>query len=248
MWAVGGKGSLHCDTLAVTSLSYARATLRGRSCPTLYHQVGKADAHQLFQLTDASNGKLPMSMYMELVLYFLGIMVPKVGVQITQEPKELLDECHKNKLPGIIGWNFIKLAYQVLIQKNMGNIALIILAVQQVLVDYYFPSFVYSTIRKWVEYGQTVLLDSSNSLKKAQQFSINVDWLLGKVLIGNTSQSICVPGNSALTIPGRLGRNTKISCGTPCLVDTAPMHNLPQGISVNLALFMQKAMQWWSLS
>ena len=62
---------------------------------------------------------------------------------------------------------------------------------------------------------------------------MNEAGLLGKVLIGNTSQPICVPGNSAFTISGRLGRTTKIPTGTPCLADTAGMHNLPQGISVN---------------
>ena len=48
----------------------------------------KAKAHQLFQLTAANNGKLPISMYVELDLDFLGIVVPKVGVLITQEPNE----------------------------------------------------------------------------------------------------------------------------------------------------------------
>ena len=41
-------------------------------------------------------------MYVELDLDFLGIVVPKVGVLITQEPNELLETCHKTKLPG--GW------------------------------------------------------------------------------------------------------------------------------------------------
>ena len=43
----------------------------------------KAEAHQLFQLTAANNEKLPVSMYVELDLDFLGIVVPKVGVLIT---------------------------------------------------------------------------------------------------------------------------------------------------------------------
>ena len=117
-WAVGRNGSLHCLTLAVKSLSYAWATLRGRSCPTLCHQVRKGRSTSAeIQLTAASNEKVPMSMFVELDLDFLGIMVPKVGILITQEPYELLDECHKAKLPGIIGWNVIKLAYQVFIQK-----------------------------------------------------------------------------------------------------------------------------------
>ena len=71
----------------------------------------KAKAHQLFQLTAANNGKLSISMYVELDLDFLGIVVPKVEVRITQEPSELLETCHKTKLSGMVGWNLIKLAY-----------------------------------------------------------------------------------------------------------------------------------------
>ena len=56
-------------------------------------------------------------MYDELHLDFLGIVVPNVGVLIIQEPNELLDKCHKTKLPGVISCNLIKLAYQVFVQK-----------------------------------------------------------------------------------------------------------------------------------
>ena len=56
-------------------------------------------------------------MYVELDLDFLGIVVPKVGVLITQEPNELLDTHHKTKLPGMVGWNLVKLAYEVFVQK-----------------------------------------------------------------------------------------------------------------------------------
>ena len=65
-------------------------------------------------------------------------------------------------------------------------------------------------------------MDSSSCLKKkAQNFTINKDGLLGKVLVGNAIRPICVAGNSALTILGRLGKNTKLPSGTPCLIDTA---------------------------
>ena len=47
----------------------------------------KAEAHQLFQLTAANQGKHPISMYVKLALDFLGIVVPKVGVFITQDPQ-----------------------------------------------------------------------------------------------------------------------------------------------------------------
>ena len=77
-----------------------------------------------------------------------------------------------------------------------------------------FTGFVYSITAKQVASSQTVLpstsLDSSSYLKKAQQFTISEDELLGKVLIGNTNQPICVPVTSALTIPGRLGKKTRI--------------------------------------
>ena len=78
----------------------------------------KAEVHQLFQLTAANNGKVPMSMNVELDLDFLGVMVPKGGVLIIQEPNELPDECNTTKLLGVIGWTLIELAYHVFIQKS----------------------------------------------------------------------------------------------------------------------------------
>ena len=56
-------------------------------------------------------------MYVELDMNFLGIVVSKVGVLITQEPNEFLDKHHKTKLPGMVGWNLIKSAYEVFVQK-----------------------------------------------------------------------------------------------------------------------------------
>ena len=62
-------------------------------------------------------------MYVELNLDFLGIVVPKVGVLITKEPNELLESHHKTKLPGMVGWNLIKVAYEVFV-KNYGVLCL----------------------------------------------------------------------------------------------------------------------------
>ena len=45
-----------------------------------------------------------------------------------------------------------------------------------------------------------------------------------------------MPGNYALTIAGRLGKNNKVPSGTPCLIDTTAINNLPQGFSVNCCL------------
>ena len=168
-----------------------------------------------------------MSMHIELDPDILGIMVPNVGILITQEPSELLDECHKTKLPGVIGWDLIKLAYQVFIQKfgqkSFENFdyptGVSLLLLSQLCISHHnkvggiqSDSVTINTTGQQQQY------------KKAQQLSINEDGLLGKVWISNTSQPICVPGNSALTIPGRLVKNTKIPSGTPCLVDTATIN------------------------
>ena len=45
-----------------------------------------------------------------------------------------------------------------------------------------------------------------------------------------------MPGNSALTIPGRIGKKIKICSATPCLIDTAAVSNLPWGTSINHCL------------
>ena len=64
----------------------------------------KANAHCLFKLTVANDGQMPIKMYTELDLTFLGLKVPKVGVLITEEPNQVLDKKHQTRLPGIIGW------------------------------------------------------------------------------------------------------------------------------------------------
>ena len=94
-------------------------------------------------------------MYVKLDLDFLGIMVPKVGVLITQEPKELLGEYHKTKLPGIISRNVIKLAYQVFSQKY-GVQTYDIFDCQTGVSPLLFSHLVYFIITKQVQSGQTV--------------------------------------------------------------------------------------------
>ena len=83
-------------------------------------------------------------------------------------------------------------------------------------------------------------MGSSSYLKKAQNFTINEDGLLGKVLVGNANQPICVPGNSALAILGRHSKSTKVPSGTPCLINIAAVNNLPQEIFVNCCLVHPK--------
>ena len=76
-----------------------------------------ADAHHLFDLTSASGGAIPLSRYVELDVESLGLQVPRVGFLITQNPNKVLDPDHKARLPGIVGWNLVKLAYQEFLKK-----------------------------------------------------------------------------------------------------------------------------------
>ena len=59
----------------------------------------KADAHCLFKLTVANDGQMPIKMYTELDLTFLGLEVPKVGILIAEEPNQVLDKKHQTRLP-----------------------------------------------------------------------------------------------------------------------------------------------------
>ena len=67
----------------------------------------KAEAHQLFHLTVANDGQLPVKMYMELDINFLGLKVLNVGILVVEDPSQVLDKKCQSKLPGIIGWNLI---------------------------------------------------------------------------------------------------------------------------------------------
>ena len=71
----------------------------------------------MFNLASASGGTIPLSRYVELDLKFLGLHVPRVGFLITQNPNKVLDPDHRTRLPGIVGWNLVKLAYQEFLKK-----------------------------------------------------------------------------------------------------------------------------------
>ena len=52
----------------------------------------KLDAHILFNLTTANDGKLPMKKYIELDINFMGLKVLNVGFLIINEPNRVLDK------------------------------------------------------------------------------------------------------------------------------------------------------------
>ena len=77
----------------------------------------KAKAHQLFHLTVTNNEQLPVKMYMELDINFLGLKVPNVGVLIVDDLTQVLNKEHQTKLPGIVGWNLIWLSYNAFVEQ-----------------------------------------------------------------------------------------------------------------------------------
>ena len=64
----------------------------------------KAITHKLFNLTAANDGWLPIKMYAELDITFLGLKGSNFDVLIFKDPYQVLDKKHQSKLPGIIGW------------------------------------------------------------------------------------------------------------------------------------------------
>ena len=78
----------------------------------------KVDAHQLFHLTVANDGQLPVKMYTELDINFLGLKVSNVGMLIVEDPSQVLDKKDQSKLPGIVGWNLIWLSCNVFVEKH----------------------------------------------------------------------------------------------------------------------------------
>ena len=77
----------------------------------------KADAHQLFHLTVANDGQLPVKMYTELDISILGLKVPNVGILIIADLSQVMEKKHQSKLPGNIGWNLIQLSYNAFVEK-----------------------------------------------------------------------------------------------------------------------------------
>ena len=56
----------------------------------------KVEAHQLFHLTVANDGQLPVKMYMELDIDSLGLKVPNVRILVVEDPSQVLDKKHQS--------------------------------------------------------------------------------------------------------------------------------------------------------
>ena len=63
-----------------------------------------------------NDGQLPVKMYTELDVTFLGLKVPNVGILVVKDPSQVLDKKHQSKLPGIVGWNLVQLSYNTFVE------------------------------------------------------------------------------------------------------------------------------------
>ena len=212
----------------------------------------KADAHCLFKLTVANDGQMPIRMYTKLDLTFLGLKVLKVGVLIAEEPNQVLDKKHQTRLPGIIGWNLIRMSYDVFIKKYgiTGFDSFICPEGVNPLLFSQLCIYHHSNVRKTSALGATSEVMSQNisiskspktddlSKKKDQLYFKRWNGAIGQVTIGSKESPVCIPSNSALTVPGQAN---KIPSKLTCLVEQAQHHNLPPGIVVNRCLATTKA-------
>ena len=204
----------------------------------------KAKPHQLFHLTVTNNGQLPVKMYTELDINFLGLKVPNVGVLIVNNPTQVLDKKYQTKPPGIVGWNLIWLSYNGFVEQYwaLGFDSFVCPEGVNPLLFSQLCVFHHSNTNNSNRLGvssnpvsqQTEQKSSPTSddlfKKKDQQNFDNVTGHIGQVMIGSKNSPICIPGNSVITV---LGHTTRVHPKAVCLVEQAEHHNLPQGIVVN---------------
>ena len=213
----------------------------------------KANTHNLFKLTvaNANDGQMPIKMYTELDLTFLGLKVPNVGVLIAEDPNQVLDKIHQTRLPGIVEWNLIWLSYNVFVQKygTTGFDSFMCLEGVYPLLFSQLCIFYYSNIEKNNTLGATSEVISQNiesskspkidDLSKKDQLNFRrKDGAIGQVTIGSKQNPVCVLGNLAITV---LGQTNKIPTNTMCLIEQAQHHNLPLGMVINMCVATTEA-------
>ena len=79
-------------------------------------KASEAITHNLCDLKGVNGGEIPITRYFEMTVTFLVLKVPKIWFIIIKDPNELIEAEKKTKLPGIIGWNLVKLSYQEFIK------------------------------------------------------------------------------------------------------------------------------------
>ena len=81
----------------------------------------EVNSHNLFDLKGVNGGDIPITRYFEKDIAFLGLRVPRVRFLVVKDPSALLKTKKKTKLPGIIRWNLVKLAFQEFVKKILDS-------------------------------------------------------------------------------------------------------------------------------
>ena len=183
----------------------------------------EANWHNLFDLKGANGGDIPITKYFEMDVAFLGLRVPKVGFLVVKDPSDLLQTRKKMKLPGIIDWNLIKLAYQEFIKKYPVEVFNNFQCPQHVdpllfsqLCVYYYSDVGPAEVNKVIEgdcvYTESIVTYLDGEVvykKKHQNFDNLLDGPVGTVQIGIGKEPICIPRNAMLTVPGNTSKVEK---------------------------------------
>ena len=175
----------------------------------------EANLHNLFDLKEANGGDIPITKYFKMDVVFLGLRVPKVWFLVVKDPSDLFQTKKKTKLPGIIDWNLIKLAYQEFIIKYPVELFNSFQCPQNVdpllfsqLCVYFYtyirPAVVNEIIEGDCVYTESIATNLDGEVvykKKHQNFDNLLDGPVGTVQIGKDKEPICIPGNAMPTVP-----------------------------------------------
>ena len=157
-------------------------------------------------------------------------------------------------MPGIVGWNLIKLAYQEFLKKYNIDVFKDFECLDRVnpllfsqLCIYSYADVVPAVVNEICDedglvYTKEVTKNKKGNIidKKHQNFFSGEDEPAGTVTIGVNKQPICVPGNSTITVLGKLLKLVKKGS---YLVESAVHNNLPSGVVVNCSYATPKAGQ-----
>ena len=131
--------------------------------------------------------------------FFLKLQVPRVRFLVTLNPNKFLHPEYKKRVPGIKGWNLVKLAYQEFLKKyNIDVFENFVEAVPTVINKIQDEG--------WLLYTKEITKNKKGKIvdKTHQNFISGEDRPIGTVTTGTDNQPTCVPGNASITVPRKL--------------------------------------------
>ena len=201
-----------------------------------------AEAHSLFRLSAANNEIMPVSKYFEANVTLMGFQIPWVGFLVVKDLNVLLEPQHNTQLPGVIGYNLIRLGCEEF-GRSFGFEAFeefcclesVHPVVFSQLCSHYHQSKLLDGPSTSVS-NNTINVSSSRTSScevKEKVSGFGLDNILGQVWVGINNDPICIPTNSVKVVKGKTNKITR--CLT-CMVEGRDIHNLPMGVMVNQAM------------